>query len=461
VPVFKDFALPDLGEGLTESELVLWHVEVGDVVELNQIIADVETAKALVELPAPYAGVIARLHVEPGVTVAVGEPLVTFEVDGGIPSAPDPRVSAQDALAQDARTGDVRAGDVLAQDTLAQDTLAQDTLAQGTLAQGTLAGDAGAEGPQDQGNAEEPRQPNLVGYGAAPEKSGRPVRRPRHVPAAAAAGPTVDALSAGPVDAARDAAPDAGTVAGTVAGTDAGTRARTTARETRIPIKGVRKATADAMVASAFSAPHASAFLSVDVTPTIEFLDRLSDSEHFAGYRFTFLTAVAKAVSIVFSQTPSINSHWDGGAGEIVQFGYLNLGIAVATPRGLIVPVIRDADGLSLSELAIAMSELVDTARAGRTGPGQLSGGTFSISNVGVFGIDAGIPIINPGEAAILAVGAVRSRPWEHNGEIALRKVVTLSVSFDHRIVDGEDAARFLTAVGGILADPILSLTMM
>jgi 2-oxoisovalerate dehydrogenase E2 component (dihydrolipoyl transacylase) len=419
VPVFKDFALPDLGEGLTESELVLWHVEVGDVVELNQIIADVETAKALVELPAPYAGVIARLHVEPGVTVAVGEPLVTFEVAGGSPSASEAGGPAEGALAGDAvgaPAGD--AGDAPAGDTGG-------------------AGDAPDGDPQAPGSAEEPRQPNLVGYGAAPEKSGRPVRRPRHIPAAAAAGPAVGAISDAPVD------------------------AGITARETRIPIKGVRKATAEAMVASAFSAPHASAFLSVDVTPTIEFLDRLSDSEHFAGYRFTFLTAVAKAVAIVFSQTPSINSHWDGEAGEIVQFGYLNLGIAVATPRGLIVPVIRDADGLSLSEIAIALSELVDTARAGRTGPGQLSGGTFSISNVGVFGIDAGIPIITPGEAAILAVGAIRSQPWEYNGEIALRKVVTLSVSFDHRIVDGEDAARFLAAVGGILADPILSLTMM
>jgi 2-oxoisovalerate dehydrogenase E2 component (dihydrolipoyl transacylase) len=432
VPVFKDFALPDLGEGLTESELVLWHVEVGDVVELNQIIADVETAKALVELPAPYAGVIARLHVEPGVTVAVGEPLVTFEVAGGSPSASEASGPAEGALAAGA-VGAPGAPGAPGGD--AGDAPGRD--APSAPIEYARVADVQARDPQAQGSAEEPRQPNLVGYGAAPEKSGRPVRRPRHIPAAAAAGPAVGALSDLPVDPV------------------------TTARETRIPIKGVRKATAEAMVASAFSAPHASAFLSVDVTPTIEFLDRLSDSEHFAGYRFTFLTAVAKAVAIVFSQTPSINSHWDGEAGEIVQFGYLNLGIAVATPRGLIVPVIRDADGLSLSEIAIALSELVDTARAGRTGPAQLSGGTFSISNVGVFGIDAGIPIINPGEAAILAVGAIRSQPWEYNGEIALRKVVTLSVSFDHRIVDGEDAARFLAAVGGVLADPILSLTML
>jgi pyruvate dehydrogenase E2 component (dihydrolipoamide acetyltransferase) len=231
-------------------------------------------------------------------------------------------------------------------------------------------------------------------------------------------------------------------------------------RETRTPIKGVRKHTAEAMVASAFTAPHVTTFLTVDVTPTLELLSRLKQMGEFSGYRLNFLTAVAKALCIAVARTPAVNSRWDESAGEIVQFNYVNLGIAAATPRGLMVPTIKDADRLTLPELATALADLVETAKAGRSDQEQLSGGTISITNVGIFGVDTGTPILNPGEAAILAVGAIRRRPWEHNDQIALRDVVTLSLSFDHRLVDGEQGSRFLADIGAILAEPGFALTM-
>ena len=231
-------------------------------------------------------------------------------------------------------------------------------------------------------------------------------------------------------------------------------------RETRTPISGVRKHTAAAMVASAFTAPHATEFLTVDVTAATELVEQLGRDRRFRGRRVTLMALVAKAVLVALRRSPSLNSRWDEANGEIVQFGYVNLGIAAATPRGLMVPNIKDADRLDLSGLVDALTELTQAARAGTTAPRDLSGGTISITNVGVFGIDAGTPILNPGEAAILAVGAVRRMPWEYRGEIALRDVMTLSLSFDHRLVDGEAASHFLVDVGAVLKNPGATLTL-
>jgi len=228
----------------------------------------------------------------------------------------------------------------------------------------------------------------------------------------------------------------------------------TSDRETRTPIKGVRKATAAAMVASAFTAPHVTEFLTIDVTPSVDLLARFAMQREFADAKPTMLALVAKALCLAAARTPSINSRWDDAAGEIVQFGYINLGIAVATPRGLLVPNIPEAHSLDLATLASSITELAATARAGETTPASLSGGTISITNVGVFGVDAGTPIINPGEAAILAMGAVRRLPWEFHDEIALRHIMTLSLSFDHRLVDGEQGSLFLVDVGRVLSDP-------
>jgi 2-oxoisovalerate dehydrogenase E2 component (dihydrolipoyl transacylase) len=359
------------------------------------------------------------------------------------------------------------------------------------------------------------REPNLVGYGAIVEASGRPARRARTFAAPDAsplAGPDATAVvervettaraetaalaSAGerprstpPV---RKLAKDLGVELTAVTGTGAGgliTREdvqnfvgggdRTAAgdpagaapaagvggvlqggRETRTPIKGGRKLTAAAMVSSAFTAPHATEFLTVDVTPTMELLARLKASRAFEGFKLTPLTLVAKALLIALRRQPSLNSRWDEANQEIVQFNYVNLGIAAATPRGLTVPNIKDADRMSLTELSTALTGLTETARAGKTSPAELSGGTISITNIGVFGIDAGTPILNPGEAAILAMGAVRKMPWEYKDEVALRQVMTLSLSFDHRLIDGEQGSRFLADIGAILADPGMVLAM-
>jgi 2-oxoisovalerate dehydrogenase E2 component (dihydrolipoyl transacylase) len=470
--MLKVFKLPDLGEGLTESEIVAWHVAAGDTVELNQHIADVETAKAVVELPSPFAGVVTELHQPTGVVVHVGEPIVSFEVEGtngnGVPAQTQPAGTARtpDALEDAAPAG---------------------------------------------------REAVLVGYGAAVERGGRPQRRARpgasrSVGAPQEAAPTISlskpprptaevpsrpvpALaerprSTPPVRAlARDLGVDLTTIGGTgpdglitrddvlahstersgekqtshaETGIQASGRggATQTERVTRSPIKGVRKLTAAAMVQSAFTAPHVTEFLTIDVTPTVELLESLKHQRAFAGVRIGILAVVAKALCIAAARNPSVNTRWDEAAGEIIQYNYVNLGIAAATPRGLLVPNIKDADAMTLVDLAVALGALTEAARAGTTSQEALSGGTISITNIGVFGIDAGTPILNPGEAAILAMGAVRSQPWEYRGEVALRSVMTLSLSFDHRLVDGEQGSKFLADIGAILANPGMVLTM-
>jgi len=463
--MIRSFPLPDLGEGLTESELVAWRVAVGDRVELNQIIADVETAKAVVELPSPYAGVITALHAAEGETIDVGAPL--FSCDTGEADAPGSAPTAGAASPVTAQTPS------------------------------SVDADAAADAAPG---------PNLVGYGAAAESG--PKRRARRgalaadlVPAvpevqrvepvvAAAAAPattrTERPRSTPPVrKLARDLGLDLETIDGSgerglitrddveraasalampvpddVSSLTAPSRAEAPV-ETRIPIKGVRKHTAAAMVRSAFTAPHVTEFLTVDVTATMELLRGLRDDRDFAGRKVTPLTVVAKAVCIAARRTPEINSRWDEEAQEIVRFGGVNLGIAAATERGLVVPNVKAAERMTLAELADAIAALAETARAGRTSPADLSGGTISITNIGVFGIDAGTPILNPGEAAILAMGAVRRQPWEYRGGIALREMMTLSLSFDHRLVDGAQGSRFLADVGAILREPGRALTMM
>jgi pyruvate dehydrogenase E2 component (dihydrolipoamide acetyltransferase) len=227
-------------------------------------------------------------------------------------------------------------------------------------------------------------------------------------------------------------------------------------REQRIPIKGVRKQMAAAMVASAYSAPHVTIFTTVDVTAMMDFVDRLRSNREFADVRISPLLVVAKALLLAVRRNPLVNSTWDDAAQEIVVKDYVNLGIAAATPRGLIVPNIKSAESLSLLELARELNQLVATAREGKTPPADMSGGTITITNVGVFGMDNGTPIINPGESAILCFGAVRDMPWVHEGQLAVRKVTQLSLSFDHRIVDGQLGSQFLADIAALLNDPAL-----
>jgi pyruvate dehydrogenase E2 component (dihydrolipoamide acetyltransferase) len=227
--------------------------------------------------------------------------------------------------------------------------------------------------------------------------------------------------------------------------------------ERRVPVKGVRKMTAQAMVESKFSAPHVTEFLTIDVTPMMELRARLKTHPAFRDVKITPLTFAAKAVCLAVKRTPDVNAVWAGE--EIVYKDYVHLGIAAATPRGLIVPKVRDAEQLSLHELAAALEQLTLTARNGKTPPGDMVNGTFTITNVGVFGVDTGTPIINPGESAILALGAIKDMPWVVDGEIRVRKVCQLSLSFDHRVIDGQQGSQFLADVGAILADPAMAIT--
>jgi pyruvate dehydrogenase E2 component (dihydrolipoamide acetyltransferase) len=229
-------------------------------------------------------------------------------------------------------------------------------------------------------------------------------------------------------------------------------------REYRYPIRSVRRTTAAAMVQSAFTAPHVTEFMAVDVTRTMQLVERLSTSRDFAGIKLSPLAVVAKALLLAVRRNPDINATWDDGRQEIVVKGYVNLGIAAATPRGLMVPNIKDAHSLTLPGLAQAINTLAATAREGKTPPSDMTGGTITITNVGVFGVDTGTPILNPGEAAILCFGAIRDMPWVHEGEIAVRKVTTLSVSFDHRLVDGELGSRFIADIAAVLENPDTAL---
>jgi pyruvate dehydrogenase E2 component (dihydrolipoamide acetyltransferase) len=473
MPTFRDFKLPDLGEGLTEGEILKWFVEPGDEVKLNQPIVEVETAKAAVEIPSPYAGVVSQLHHAEGETVDVGSPIITFDVDPSAePAAPAP-------AAEPRQTKVAAAADMVPQ----------------------VPHEPGLVGsPAPKADSEEKIEV-LVGTGP---KSGKLTRRPRKATTAAAGAPQPARVSAAGVGAhaaevaeaaqvhvlakppvrklARDLGVDLRALRGTgpngtitrgdveaAAGEPTSAKPAASAparsvdfdpatREQRIPIKGVRKQMGAAMVASAFTAPHVTIFTTVDVTPMMETVDRLKSMREFNDVRVSPLLVVARALLVAVKRYPLLNATWDDAAQEIVVKDYVNLGIAAATPRGLIVPNIKDAGSLTLVELAGELQRLVTTARDGRTPPADMQGGTITITNVGVFGMDTGTPIINPGESAILCFGAVRDMPWVHDGQIAVRKVTQLGLSFDHRLVDGQLGSEFLSDIAAMLADPSLFL---
>ncbi|MBK5991791.1 dihydrolipoamide acetyltransferase family protein [Streptomyces microflavus] len=457
---FREFKMPDVGEGLTEAEILKWFVQPGDTVTDGQVVCEVETAKAAVELPIPFDGVVHELRFAEGTTVDVGEVIITVDVAPGSEDAPAPAAAAP------------------------------------------------AQEPVEAAPAEEPkgRTPVLVGYGVAESSTKRRPRKgaaPEAAAVAAAvqaelnghgsAAPVVDAPPAGrplakppvrklakdlgidlatvvptgkdgiitredvhaaaaPVAAAVAVAPEAAEpVAVSVPETPATVGS---ARETRIPVKGVRKAIAQAMVGSAFTAPHVTEFVTVDVTRTMKLVAELKEDKEMAGVRVNPLLVIAKALLVAIKRNPEVNAAWDEANQEIVQKHYVNLGIAAATPRGLIVPNIKDAHDKTLPQLAAALGELVATARDGKTSPAAMAGGTVTITNVGVFGVDTGTPILNPGESAILAVGAIKLQPWVHKGKVKPRQVTTLALSFDHRLVDGELGSKVLADVAAILEQP-------
>jgi len=482
----KQFRLPDVGEGLTEADIVKWHVQPGDKVKVNQIIVEIETAKAVVELPSPYEGVVSGLLVPEGTTADVGTPIISVEVG------------------EDAGSGGAGPGDAApAARPPVAGARSDDLIPQPPAEGGTEPGIEGTLAPKEDGE----RQSVLVGYGV---KLGRTTRRPRRAPAGRAAAqaapeppaaPAASAVAAADEDGqdaagagaaaavlakppvrklAKDLGVDLARLAGTGPGgsitrddvqaaatgpSEAAAPARAqpapvtaVAREERIPIRGVRKHTAAAVAGSAFTAPHVTEFLQIDITETMAATARLRALPDFADVRVSPLLLVARALMVAAARHPMINSSWDEGAQEIVVKHYVNLGIAAATERGLMVPNVKDAHALSLPGLARALAGLTETARAGKATPADLSGGTITITNVGVFGVDTGTPILTPGEAAILAFGQVKDAPWVHEGQLAVRKVTTLALSFDHRIVDGDLGSAVLRDVGAMLEDPLRML---
>lgn len=451
------FDLPDVGEGLTEAEIVTWKVKVGDTVSVNQIIVEIETAKSLVELPCPFAGVVTQLLANEGDTVNVGSPIIGVEVSvatAAVAAGSTP-TSMHSAVAQNA----------------------VNTEAIETISEVSSSG------------AEEKPEPNLVGYGVS---AAAPSRRKRGVaPLAAVASlanatapgtdliaivPAADVVLAKPpirklakdmnVDIAKVKATG---VSGEVTREDVLAAAQVasvfknqttpepkTEREERIPVKGVRKAIATAMVQSAFTAPHVSIFVDVDATRTMEYVKRLKASADFAGVKVTPLLIMAKAMIWAARRNPTVNSTWTDT--EIIVHNYVNFGVAAATPRGLIVPNVKDADKLSMLELAMALEKLAATAREGKTTPADMANGTITVTNIGVFGVDTGTPILNPGEVGIVALGSIRPKPWVVDNEILIRQVTTIGATFDHRVVDGDVASRFVQDVASVIEEPALLL---
>ena len=494
----KEFRLPDVGEGLTEADIVAWHVQPGDTVTINQIIVDIETAKAVVELPSPYAGTVSALLVEVGQTVDVGVPIIAIDVPdtagtGPTPAAPDstrdnPPEHKTPAEANGAKDGPPARQPVLVGygvkpgSTSRRPRKKQPPTRPGSYPATPSAPPTGGPVPPAGGPGGNPPFPAGIklppGIPAPGSPAGKPARALAKPPvrrlardlgidlaALAGSGPEGSVTKGDVEEAAGEArtrsaepheVPDGEPRA--AAGLSPRPASEAPAEE-RIPVRGVRKHTAAAMVASAFTAPHVTEFLQVDVTETMAAVRRARDLPEFGGVKVSPLLFVAKALLVAARRHPMINSSWDEAAQEIVVKRPVNLGIAVAAERGLLVPNVKGADGLPLAELAKAIDGLAATARAGKTTPADLAGGTITITNVGVFGVDAGTPILMPGEAAILAFGQVRDLPWVVAGELAVRKVTTLSLSFDHRIVDGELGSAVLRDVGSMLEDPFRILT--
>jgi 2-oxoisovalerate dehydrogenase E2 component (dihydrolipoyl transacylase) len=452
--MLREFKLPDVGEGLTEADIVAWHVKPGDQVEDGQIIVEIETAKAVVELPCPWDGTVALLLAEEGQTVDVGVPIIAVEV--GTPDSAERAPVSAPVPAESIPEDEAGAHSVLV-------GYGVKTSATTRRARRTAAGrPETAEVPTgDEVQVEPLEVPAEPAVPAARTLAKPPVRKLAKdlgISLAELAGSGPDG-SITRDDVQRAAAADTGVrSAESGNGSRTATIATVPGGEERIAIRGVRKHMAAAMVSSAFTAPHVTEFLQVDVTETMSALRRVRELPDFAELKVSPLLFVARALLIAVARHPLVNSSWDAAAEEIVVKHYVNLGIAVAAERGLIVPNIKRADAMSLPELARGLQALTETGRAGKATPADLTGGTITITNVGVFGVDAGTPILTPGETAILAFGQVKDTPWVVDGQLTVRKACTLSLSFDHRIVDGELGSAFLRDVGAMLEDPVRML---
>ncbi|MFJ8599214.1 dihydrolipoamide acetyltransferase family protein [Streptomyces shenzhenensis] len=456
----REFKMPDVGEGLTEAEILKWHVQPGDTVTDGQVVCEVETAKAAVELPIPYDGVVRELRFPEGTTVDVGTAIIAVDVAGGA-SVPAP-VAPQEAE----RPAAPRAPEAEPKAPARQPVL----VGYGVATSATRR--RPRKGAEAAAQAAQAIQTELNGSGGGvPVVAPRPLAKPPVRKLAKDLGVDLATVTPSGPDGVITREDVHAAVAATVPGPEAAAPAPLAApaapapapapvvaydgaRETRVPVKGVRKATAQAMIGSAFTAPHVTEFVTVDVTRTMKLVEELKQDKEMQGLRVTPLLLIAKALLVAIRRHPDINASWDEAAQEIVLKHYVNLGIAAATPRGLIVPNIKDAHLKTLPQLSQELSDLVATAREGRTSPAAMQGGTVTITNVGVFGVDTGTPILNPGESAILAVGTIKLQPWVHKGKVKPRQVTTLALSFDHRLVDGELGSKVLADVAAVLEQP-------
>ncbi|WP_053635449.1 dihydrolipoamide acetyltransferase family protein [Streptomyces sp. XY152] len=446
----REFKMPDVGEGLTEAEILKWYVQPGDTVTDGQVVCEVETAKAAVELPIPYDGVVRELHFPEGTTVDVGTSIIAVDVAGGAaPAAEEAPAPAPAPAAEPEEKPAARQPVLVGYGVATSSTRRRPrrTTAPDTAVQPELNGHGAPAVPQERPLAKPPVRKLAKDLGVdlttvvPTGPDGVITREDVHAAVATVQAPQEQPA---PVSAPAPATP----------ATPAAPVSYDTARETRIPVKGVRKATAAAMVGSAFTAPHVTEFVTVDVTRTMKLVEELKQDKEFTGLRVNPLLLIAKALLVAIKRNPEINASWDEAAQEIVVKHYVNLGIAAATPRGLIVPNIKDAHAKTLPQLAESLGELVSTAREGKTSPSAMQAGTVTITNVGVFGVDTGTPLLNPGESAILAVGAIKPQPWVHKGKVKPRQVTTLALSFDHRLVDGELGSKVLADVAAILEQP-------
>jgi 2-oxoisovalerate dehydrogenase E2 component (dihydrolipoyl transacylase) len=467
----RQFKLPDVGEGLTEADIVRWHVQPGDTVKVNQIIVEIETAKAVVELPSPHAGVVSSLLVAEGETVDVGTPIIAIDPGGDGPAPVDVPPLQTSTSADLVPPPPAEAAEAAEGAGKRQAVLVGYGVKLGSTARRqrkpAAVGDPAPARPAPA--APQPPPPARPAPAALPVPSGSgtvptalakpPVRKLARdlgvdLTALAGTGPN-GSITRDDVEAATAAPPAAAPPAAAPADRAPARRMAQPGGEERIPVRGVRKHTAAAMTSSAFTAPHVTMFLEIDITETMAAAAALRDLPDFSGVRVSPLLLVAKALLVAVARHPMINSTWDEAAQEIVVKHYVNLGIAAATDRGLLVPSIKDAHALTLPELARALADLAAEARAGRSTPADLADGTISITNVGVFGVDSGTPILPPGQAAILAFGQVKDGAWVRDGQLTVRRVCTLAMSFDHRIVDGDLGAAVLRDVGAMLAEPL------
>jgi pyruvate dehydrogenase E2 component (dihydrolipoamide acetyltransferase) len=458
-----EYKLPDVGEGLTEAEIVSWKVKVGDVVAINDIVVEIETAKSIVELPSPYAGAVTALMVPEGETVPVGTPIIAIgdPTESSASGGSGDRSGADDPidLSNPAASGGGEGESLVGRNKAERGPVRRARkVSSGAVAAHMQAQAAFEGGEAPMVEADEPAVPAVtpppveVSPAALRTLAKPPVRK-----LAKDLGVDLTTLTPTGPDGTvsrEDVEAAAGAPVVPTLGAGAARTSTTGEREWREPVKGVRKMMGQAMVGSAFTIPHVTEWVTVDVTATMELLERLRSRRELRDVKVSPLLVLSRAVLLAMRRTPEINSWWDEAAGEVVFKRYVNLGIAAATPRGLVVPNVKDAQDLSLVELAGALNALTATAREGRTQPAEMSGGTFTITNVGPFGVDGGTPIINPGESAILCFGAIKKAPWVVDDEIVVRQVCTLALSFDHRHIDGEKGSRFLSDVAGILEDP-------